>query len=158
MKLIKAIATAFTLLACSMAFSQTRLTVTHDEIQAPTILDHGTPGQSIGDMRVWQFPGKSSDGQSVTIDWIMTTTGVMADSSSEYRISSAVFSFGSGTQDQIVIQGVALYPSFKSTLDPSASTKRAITGGTGVFMGINGYMESKHLTNGAGWVHELYFK
>jgi hypothetical protein len=131
-----------------LSFAQTKIIITHAEVPPPTLLDHGKPGQSIGDVRLWQFPAKANDGTNITIDWIMTTTGIVKDMELEYRITSAVFSFGDGTNDQIGIQGVAKYPSVKATLKESEITKRAITGGTGKFGGIGGWVETEHLTNG----------
>jgi hypothetical protein len=159
MSFIKSLVMASAIIASSMSVAaETKITVSHPEIAAPTYIDHGKPGQSIGDIRIWQFEAKANDGALVTTDWILTTTGVAPDSGMEYRITSAVFSFGEGTSDQIVIQGVAQYPSVKATLDQSVPTRRAITGGTGKFAGAGGWVESTHLPNGAGWQHVLHLK
>lgn len=158
MNFIKSMLFISVLLVTGLSIAETRIVVTHPEIGSPTYIDHGKSGQSIGDIRIWQFDAKVNDGSAVTTDWILTTTGVDVDANSEYRMTSAVFSFGAGTKDQIVIQGIALYPSFKATLDQSVSTQRAITGGTGKFAGAGGWIESTHLPNGAGWEHRLYLK
>mgnify|MGYP003344109180 FL=1 len=141
----------------SLALAQTKIIVTHPAVPAPTFLDHGKPGQSIGDVRLWHFPAKADDGTNVTTDWIMTTTGLVSDKGMEYRITSAVFSFDDGTKDQIVIQGVAKYPSAKATLEEATSTRRAITGGTGKFGGVGGWIETEHLADGT-WRHTLFIK
>lgn len=159
MRFLKPILVVLAIITSSMSMAaETRITVSHPEIAAPTYIDHGASGQSIGDVRIWQFEAKANDGTLVTTDWILTTTGLVPDSGMEYRITSAVFSFGEGTSDQIVIQGVAQYPSAKATLDQSVPTRRAITGGTGKFAGAGGWMESTHLANGAGWQHVLHLK
>lgn len=139
------------------ALAQQKIILTHPEIAPPTLIDHGKPGQSIGDMRIFQFAAKADDGTPVLTDWIMTTTGLAPEKGAEHRITSAIFSFGSGTDDQLVIQGVAKYPSAKATLKESTITKRAITGGTGKFAGVGGWMETEHLSDGS-WRHTLYLK
>ena len=158
MQLLKLFLVSGIVLASNLAMAATKIVVSHPEVEAPTYIDHGKPGQSIGDIRIWQFDAKANDGTAVTTDWILTTTGVSVDTGMEHRITSAVFSFGDGTKDQIVIQGVAQYPSVKATLDQSTPTRRAVTGGTGKFAGVGGWVETTHLPNGGGWTHTLYLK
>lgn len=133
------------------------MTVIHPPIPAPTFLDLGKPGESVGDVRIWQFAAKTSDGDLLTTDWIMTTTGVVVDKEIQYRMTSATFSFGKGTTDQIVIQGIAEYASSKAALQNSVSTPRAIIGGTGKFANASGWMETNHLKDGT-WRHVLHLK
>lgn len=146
----------------SLSLAERLITVTHPEVPAATLLDHGAPGQSIGDIRLWHFKANSDDGAELMTDWIMTTTGVNPSSAGneskiESRITSAVFSFGNGTNDQIIIQGVALYPSVRATLKESSPTPRAITGGTGKFAGVGGWVETTHLKDGT-WKHVLHLQ
>jgi len=157
MKIFKSILITLAMLTSTLILAETKIIVTHPEVPPATLLDHGKPGQSIGDVRLWHFPAKANDGSAVMTDWIMTTTGVVGDKGVEYRITSAVFSFDDGTKDQIVIQGVAKYASAKATLEESTSTRRAITGGTGKFGGIGGWIETEHLSDGS-WRHTLYVK
>jgi len=146
------------LLFTNLVFAETVITVTHPEVPAPTLLDHGAKGQSIGDVRLWHFKAKASNSSEVMTDWIMTTTSVSEETSGmESRITSAVFSFNSGQKDQIIIQGVASYPSLKSSLVESSPTARAITGGTGKFAGVGGWVETTHLADGS-WQHVLHIK
>ncbi len=140
----------------TLVFAETIITVTHPEVPAPTLLDHGAKGQSIGDVRLWHFKAKTGNNSEVMTDWIMTTTSVSQETSSmESRITSAVFSFSPGLKDQIIIQGVASYPSLKATLVESSPTARGITGGTGKFAGVGGWVETTHLTDGS-WQHILH--
>ena len=142
---------SFTGLVCA----QTVITVTHPEVSPPTLLDHEAKGQSVGDIRLWHFKAKASDSTEVMTDWILTTTSVSEEPGGmESRITSAVFSFGSGSKDQIIIQGVASYPGLNATLVESSPTARAITGGTGKFAGVGGWVETTHLTDGS-WQHVL---
>jgi hypothetical protein len=157
MRIIKAILVTIFIFTSCLSLAQNKIIVTHPEVPPPTYLDHGKPGQSIGDVRLWHFPAKTEDGSPLMTDWIMTTTGLSSERGIEYRITSAVFSFDDGTKDQIVIQGVAKYPSAKATLEESTSTRRAITGGTGKFGGIGGWIETEHLSDGS-WRHTLFIK
>ena len=133
------------------------LTVLHPEISSPTMLDHGKSGQSIGDMRIWHFDAKTDKGDLVVTDWVMTTTGVIESKGIEYRITSATFSFGNTTADQIVLQGVAEYASSNAALENSVSTSRAIIGGTGKYANASGWAETDHLPDGS-WQHILHLK
>ena len=157
MQFVKIILVAVSLFTASLSIADTKIIVTHPEVPPATFLDFGKPGQSIGDVRLWHFDAKADNGSKVTTDWIMTTTGLVADQGMEYRITSAVFSFDDGTKDQLVIQGVAKYASDKATLKEATSTRRAITGGTGKFAGIGGWIETMHLSDGT-WQHTLYIK
>ena len=157
MRFVKIILVAVSLFTASLSIADTKIIVTHPEVPPATFLDFGKPGQSIGDVRLWHFDAKADNGSKVTTDWIMTTTGLVADQGMEYRITSAVFSFDDGTKDQLVIQGVAKYASDKATLKEATSTRRAITGGPGKFAGIGGWIETMHLSDGT-WQHTLYIK
>lgn len=139
------------------AIAQSTLTITHAEIPKPTVLDHGEPGRSVGDIRIWNFDAKASNGDSVNTNWIMTTTGINQSKGIEQRIVSAAFYFNGSTDNQILIQGVAEYKITKAALDESVTTRRAIIGGTGKYANAQGWMETKHLSNGS-WQHVLNFK
>lgn len=91
MHILKVLIVTTAIFSSGLSLAQTKIIVTHPEVQAPTFLDHGKPGQSIGDVRLWHFPAKANDGTNITTDWIMTTTGVVSDKGVEYRITSAVF-------------------------------------------------------------------
>lgn len=157
MRMLKIILVVVSMFAASLSIADTKIIITHPEVPPPTFLDFGKSGQSVGDVRIWHFDAKTDSGSKLTIDWIMTTTGLVSDKGIEYRITSAVFSFDDGTKDQLVIQGVAKYPSAKATLEEASSTRRAITGGTGKFAGIGGWVETVHLPDGS-WQHTLYIK
>ena len=93
MRILNTLLVITAIFSSGLSLAQTKIIVTHPEVPAPTFLDHGKPGQSIGDVRLWHFPAKANDGTNLTTDWIMTTTGVVSDKGVEYRITSAVFSF-----------------------------------------------------------------
>lgn len=139
------------------AIAQSTLTITHAEIPKPTVLDHGEPGRSVGDIRIWNFDAKASNGDTVNTNWIMTTTGLNQSKGIEQRIVSAAFYFNGNTDNQILIQGVAEYRITKAALEESVTTRRAIVGGTGKYLNAQGWMETKHLPNGS-WQHVLNLK
>jgi len=139
------------------AIAQNTLTITHGEIPKPTFLDHGEPGRSVGDIRIWNFDAKASSGDAVNTNWIMTTTGINQSKGIEQRIVNAAFYFNGDTDNQILIQGVAEYRITKAALEESVTTRRAIIGGTGKYANAQGWMETKHLPNGS-WQHVLNLK
>lgn len=139
------------------AIAQNTIVITHAEIPRPTLLDHGEPGRSVGDVRIWNFDAKTNNGDAVNTNWIMTTTGLNLSTGIEQRIVSGAFYFNGNTETQILIQGVAEYKINKAALEESTVTRRAIIGGTGKYANAQGWMETKHLTNGS-WQHTLYLK
>lgn len=141
------------LFCATTALGQTTLTVTHAEVPQPTYIDLGLPGDSVGDQRLWHFPGETLDNQSVTMDWIMTTTSAGNQATGlESRITNAVFLIGEGSSDHILIEGVGFYPTTGSTVQVAATLERAVIGGTGKFAGARGTVMSTHLADGT-WEH-----
>ena len=138
---------------CGSALANTTLTVTHGPTPAPTILDMGEPGDSVGDVRIWRFSAKSSDNEPVMMDWLMTTTGYAEHTKElESRITLSVVSFDDNGENTIQLQGVGLYPITGSTLKTEAILQRAVIGGTGKYAGASGTVTSTHLTDGS-WRH-----
>ena len=135
------------------ALANTTLIITHGPTPAPTILDMGEPGDSVGDVRIWRFSAKSSDNQPVMMDWLMTTTGYAEHTKElESRITLSVVSFDDNGENTIQLQGVGLYPIIGSTLKTEATLQRAVIGGTGKYAGASGAVTSTHLTDGS-WRH-----
>ena len=136
-----------------LALANTTLTITHGPTPAPTLLDMGEPGDSVGDVRIWRFSAKSSDNQAVMMDWLMTTTGYAEHTTElESRITLSVVSFDDEGKDTIQLQGVGLYPITGSTLKSDVTLERAVIGGTGQYAGASGAVTSTHLTDGS-WRH-----
>jgi hypothetical protein len=135
------------------AVANTTLTLTHGPTPAPTYLDAGVPGDSVGDVRIWRFSAKSSDDQAVMMDWLMTTTGHAERTKElESRLTLSVVSFDNEGKDTIQLQGVGLYPITGSTLKSDVTLERAVIGGTGKYAGASGTVTSTHLANGS-WQH-----
>lgn len=132
---------------------QADLVVYHGKVAAPAYIDQGEKGESAGDVRVWHFEGKTGEGATVVMEFIMTTTGVdTAGKGAESRVTTGVFSFGGPVQDQIVIQGVGLYAGADSTFKPNSQLVRAIIGGTGKYKGAKGELISTHKEDDT-WEH-----
>ena len=133
------------------------LVVYHPATDPPTYLDHGAPGDSVGDVRIFHFNGTTGDGAPVSMDWIMTTTGLdVAGPGIESRVTLGVFSFSGQDEDQVLLEGVGLYPGTDSTFVPNSLLVRPIIGGSGRFKGATGQVTSVHLADGS-WMHAFEF-
>lgn len=142
-------------LLATPALAESTITVTHGATPAPAYIDLGAPGESVGDQRIFQFPGKTDQGEAVEMDFLMTTTGQSQEASGiENRMTSAVFAFGAGGGDRILMQGIGPYPKQGSTVKISGTLERAIIGGTGRFGGARGTVLTTHLEDGT-WKHVL---
>lgn len=152
---MKKFAMAFALLAASTvsALAGETITLTHGKAPTPVYIDLGTPGESIGDQRIWQFDSKNADGETVVMDWLMVTMGTVDESQGvERRMTSAVFSFSSSPSDTILVQGIGFYPSAGATVKIDATLERAVIGGTGKYAGARGTLVTTHLDDGT-WRH-----
>lgn len=139
--------------SCSGSDTET-VTVAHGKVPAPTLVDVGTEGNSVGDQRIFRFDG-DADGTVVHMDWIMTTTALSTpEPGVESRVTSAVFAFG-GLDDTILLQGTGLYPEKASTFKVSSTLVRSIIGGTGKYRGAAGWVESTNNADGT-WTHVFH--
>jgi hypothetical protein len=131
------------------------VTVTHPEVQPPTLLDLGDEGPSVGDVRVFHLDATADDGSAVTVEFLMTTTAVdTPEVGVQTRVATGVFSFGNDG-DQLILEGAALYPGEGATLKVSSSTIRSIIGGSGKYAGASGWVESIHHDDGT-WEHVFH--
>lgn len=139
--------------ACS-SDDVTEIIVRHGPVPAPTLIAAGDGGSTVGDTRLFHFPAESDDGQEVLVDWIMTTTAVDAPAPKvESRINTGTFSFGDHN-NQIVIEGVALYPGEGAVLEVADEVRRVVVGGSGRFAGVSGEIISVQADDGS-WVHRF---
>lgn len=147
-----------TLFFSGSALADSTLSITHGPTPAPTILDMGQEGDSVGDVRIWRFSARSSDNKDVMMDWLMTTTGYAAHTTElESRVTLSVVSFDDKGKDTIQLQGVGLYPITGSTLKTEDTLERAVIGGTGKYVGASGAVTSTHLADGS-WRHVFHLK
>ena len=148
-KIILAVLLAF----AQPAFCAETLTVTHGAVPAPTLIDLGTVGDSVGDQRIWHFSGISQDNLTVMMDFIMTTTAQSSDPSGlDARMTDAVFSFGEATGDTLLIHGIGPYPKGGRTVKAASTLERAVIGGTGKYAGARGTVLSTHMADDS-WHH-----
>lgn len=136
---------------CGGSDSSSTVTVLHPPVQAPTMIAREEGTSSVGDVRLWNFEGTTSDGEAVTMDWVMTTTAVGVPTDGlESRFAIGVFTFDDG--DQLILEGVASYPTAGSVIETASSIERVVVGGTGRFAGATGSVESTHLDDDS-WEH-----
>lgn len=129
------------------------VTVLHPAPPAPTLIDAAPAGPSVGDVRIFHYPARTESGEEVGADWVMTTTAMDSPSQGvETRVATAVFHFGAGTDDELLLEGVALYPGESATLKEATTIHRALIGGSGKYAGATGDVVSTHLPDGS-WKH-----
>jgi hypothetical protein len=151
-------AVAFTFALAGQALAEQTLMISHGPVPTPTYIDLGALGDSVGDQRIWQFDGQTTDQQNVVMDFMMITTGQgSATSGMERRVTIAVFSVGPDAKDTILIQGVGLYPKAGSTIKSDSVLQRAVIGGTGKYAGAIGTITSTHLPDDT-WQHAISLK
>ena len=127
--------------------------VAHGPVTLP-LVDAAPAGPSVGDLRtVWTpltRPGRnrvvgSLTGSLLTVAVDRPTVG------RELRTANLVFVIGRPA-DQIVVGGVASYPSSAPTFGRRTATVRPVIGGSGAFAGARGSATTVHLANGR-WTH-----
>lgn len=138
----------------TVGHSETLLSVSHGPVSDPVYIDLGAAGDSVGDQRIFELSGKTADEKEVFLEFIMTTMGSDEQNGTERRVTLGILTLGAGIDDQILIQGVGLYPRSGSTVKMDATLQRAVIGGTGRYAGARGVMTSTHLPDGT-WRHDL---
>lgn len=130
-----------TLASCEGADKRV-ITVRHGPASPPTFIDVGDEGASPGDQRIFHIDARSGS-TPVTLNFVMITTALDAPANGvENPISTAVFRFGDGPDDTILLQGEGWYPGQGSTVAVSATVTRAVVGGTGKCAGASGWVAS----------------
>jgi len=129
------------------AFAGETITVTHGKTPDPTYIDLGPAGDSVGDQRIWEFPGKTAEGGDLVMDWLMITTGqAEASPDLENRMTSAVFSFGGS--DRILLEGIGVYPRAGATVKVDATLERTLHGDRGAVRLCDWSIAERHLPDG----------
>jgi hypothetical protein len=146
----------FAFTAASSSASHQVVEFRHAEVIASqvTVLDSGLDGSSPGDERFFVVPATSPEGGLLT----GSLTVVAPDKplqSQELRRSDLVFQFGA-VEDQMVVGGVAVYEIDDPTLALGRVVTRPILGGSGVFAGATGWVDTTHNEDGT-WVHVFHY-
>jgi hypothetical protein len=152
-----AIVVAFVLLGLTTATAASAATrvvkVAHGPVTLP-LVDAAPAGPSVGDLRtVWTpltRPGRTR-GVGYLAGSLLTVAVDRPTGGRELRTSNLVFVVGRPA-DQIVVGGVASYPSAAPTVVRRTLTVRPVMGGSGAFAGARGSCRTVHLANGR-WTH-----
>lgn len=111
-------------------------------------IDIGTPGASHGDLMAFEAPFETEDGKTGVMSGLITIVSIPTDKDGGFidRIGHGVIEFGS--IDSLVLAGKAMYRSGQAEMNPNAAQVRAITGGTGRFIGARGQITTTRLDAG----------
>jgi hypothetical protein len=151
---VAVLAAAFGLTSVSAQEAERIVTISHGSVVDGTVyIDLGEPGPSVGDVRTFSVDATDDSGRAGRLTATLTTTSTdwPADGD-ELRLADIVVMFGDGFADQLVITGAALYPADSSTITAGGSTIRPIGGGSGIWSGARGYVETIHSPDDT-WKH-----
>ncbi len=129
--------------------------VTHGPI-IMVLVDSNSNGHQLGDLRVGSLLTTDEHGREAgRMDAMLVTTGIdVPNPDDEVRISNLIFMFGEGV-DQIVINGSGFYPAAGGTINLNKTIIRPVTGGSGVYAGASGWVETEHFANDT-WRHTFH--
>lgn len=120
--------------------------------QDPPVMAHAdlaTAGASHGDILAFQATFTTQDGAPGMLNGLLITVDI-ADGTLdplEERIGQLVFDFGNG--DSILAAGQSVYPGTEREISADAPQLRAVTGGTGTYMGARGQITTTRNTDGS---------
>lgn len=152
---LRAAIAAAALLLAGCAPAATTVVVTHDPVPDPVVVRAGVEGTSVGDTRYFDIEALA-DGAPVRLLAVMVTTAVNEGTTDELRDTTLTFTFGD-LDDQVIVEGIGLYPGKGSTIAPATTVQRAIVGGSGKYAGATGWAESVHEADGS-WTHTLHLE
>lgn len=117
-------------------------------------IDIGTAGMSIGDILAFEAPFKTTDGKKGRMYGMITLISLPTNSSDPFldKIGTIVLDFGGN--DSLVVNGRSIYGSYKSEIKDNSPQLRAVTGGTGKFIGARGQISTSRNPSGA-YVHVI---
>jgi hypothetical protein len=130
------------------------VTISHGSVaDAAVYVDLGDPGPSVGDVRAFSVDATDDSGRAGRLTaTLVTSSSDWPAAGDELRLADIVMMFGDGFADQLVITGASLYPADSSTITAGAATIRPIGGGSGIWNGARGYVESIHSPDDT-WQH-----
>ena len=117
-------------------------------------IDIGTKGMSIGDILAFEAPFTTEDGKIGRIYGTVTIVSIPTGANDPFidRISTIVLDFGGS--DSLVTNGKSVYGTYEGEIKDNQPQLRAITGGTGKFIGARGQISTSRQPSGS-YVHEI---
>lgn len=116
----------------------------------PTIkhVDLGEPGGSHGDMMAYEAPFTTENGAKGVMSGLIITVALPDGLGGEHfdRIGTLVLDFGG--VDSLVLAGKSLYGTGDGEMAKYKSQVRAVTGGTGRYIGARGQITTTRVTSG----------
>lgn len=111
-------------------------------------IDIGSAGMSIGDILAFEAPFKTKDGKQGRMYGMITIVSLPTGQNDQFldRISTIILDFGHN--DSLVVNGRSVYGTYKGEIKDNAPQLRAVTGGTGKFIGARGQISTSR--NSAG--------
>lgn len=145
------LATCLSLVFSAPVYASKLATETFTVIQAqPTItnIDVGAPGGSHGDMLAFKAPFSTENGAKGVISGIIITVALPDGVGGEHfdRVGNIVLDFGG--VDSLVLAGKSLYGTGEGEMTKYKSQVRAVTGGTGRYIGARGQITTTRVTSG----------
>jgi hypothetical protein len=151
---MSALLTSIVIAGCGQ-HSTNRLTETftvYEDAPKMSLLDLGAPGNSLGDIYHFSASLHSKPNGPVIGELIDSKTLVKIatepNPNLERRATLMFFTFGDH-KDQIIAFGVADYSPTAPEFEAGQAVVRAITGGTGKYMGARGQLESMRNADGS---------
>ena len=141
--------TALSLVGCSSKVGTTTFTLQQPKPHLES-LPVKQSGHAMGDLVTFVAPVTRDGSPAGTISGSLLAVDMPGDGigeeTLESRISTIVIRFS--PTDCLTLTGSALYPSTESEMPPSAPQIRAITGGTGTYIGARGQVTTTRNADG----------
>jgi hypothetical protein len=118
------------------------------EVPALEHIDLGAAGASRGDLLAFEAPFATQDGKAGVMSGVIITVALPDGAGGEFfdRIGNLVLDFGG--IDSLVVAGKSLYGTGEGEMNANMPQIRAVTGGTGRFIGSRGQITTTRLPSG----------
>lgn len=128
---------------------ETGVFMVRQELPVLAHVDLAEKGASHGDMLAFQAKITTEDGAPGTLNGLLITVDIAKGALDplEERIGQLVFDFGNG--DSVLAAGQSVYPGTEHEISADAPQRRAIIGGTGIYMGARGQITTTRNTDGS---------
>lgn len=145
------LATCLALAFAAPVYASKPATETFTVIQAQPVIKHidlGAPGGSHGDMLAFEAAFTTENGAKGVMSGIIITVALPDGVGGEYfdRVGNIVLDFGG--IDSLVLAGKSLYGTSEGEMNTHTPQVRAVTGGTGRYIGARGQITTTRVTSG----------